>query len=156
MGESLFPGAEDGKTMGIGKCQNIRRNGTGGGCTNCSDLASVNDAHRSAGLGFEQKHKSLVRLLALRSVAAKDRDELGAERLMRAECTGHNPEDSTVGERNVGAKELLRFTAGESDHRFAHDGDATVVGEAAGNFIAIDVADSVVWAGWHGGMLPQE
>lgn len=90
-----------------------------------------------------------MRLSALRCVASEDGDELGTESSVRTKRTRHDAEDSTVRERYVRAEELLRFTARERDHRIAHDGDAALVREATGNFVAVDEADGLGWCDGH-------
>jgi hypothetical protein len=131
----------------IGHCKSIGGNGACRSGSNRGDFATVDDTHRSAGVRIEEKDNALVRLLTLRGVVAKDRDELGTEGRLRTKRARHDTEDSPVRERNVRAQELPGFTTRERDHRVAHDRYAALVSEAACDFVAIDETDGR----WRGG-----
>ncbi len=84
-----------------------------------------------------------MRLAALRGVLRKDGEQLCAEWFVDAERAGHDAEEMAVGERDDGAEKLPGFAGGEGDHCVADEGDADVVGEAAGYFFAVDEAHGI-------------
>ena len=60
---------------------------------------------------------------------------------MRAECAGHNAEQTPFGQRHNGAEELFGLSPGQRNHRIAHDWNAGIISQAARHLFAIDEPD---------------
>jgi len=140
VGCSLFAVAEQSKARGVGTGQGVGGYGRGGGGADGGDLTGMCDADRGSGVGVEEDDEALVGRDAFGEVFVEDADELGAEGRAGAERAGHDAEETALGERQDGAQQLHGLAAGERDHGVADDRNRDLVGEAPGNFFAVDKA----------------
>ena len=112
----------------------------------------MDDADRGTGFGVEEQDETLMGLDAFGKVLVEDADELGTEGGVCPHSSGHDAEEAAFGEGEDSAKVLHGFASGESDHGSADDGNAYVVGEAAGDFFAVNESHKAEYRGveWKG------
>ena len=88
-----------------------------------------------AGLRIEQDDDALVRAAAFGEILGIDADQLGAERFAIEHRAGHHAEGAPLGQVDDPAQQLPRPALRQGDHRLAHQRDAFLIGEAAGDLL---------------------
>src|SRR3954468_16265885 len=98
----------------------------------------MSSADRLPGLGIKEDHDPLMRLESLGRVSLDYAEKLGAENSLRPHRSRHDPKEPSLGERDDRAQSLFGFAPREGDHRVANERDADLIGELAGDFVAIN------------------